>query len=85
MRAVNCFTRKTHCHACNEEADASECKAEYRPNTLVSDSVYNLYTLDTGRYDSGIGDKTDVVAEAGTACDRADCKVKITAYDFVQP
>ena len=85
MRTINCFTRKTHCHACNEETDASECQTHYGPNTLVSDSVYYLYALNTGRYDSGIGDKTDVVAEAGTACDRADCKVKVTAYDFVQP
>ena len=85
MGTVNRFSRKTHRDSCNEEADASECKAEYRPNTLVSDSVYNLYALDTGGYDCCIGDKTDVVAEASTACDSTNRKVKVTANDFVQP
>ena len=47
----------------------------------MSDSVCNLYTLNTGGYDSGIGNKTDVVAEAGTTSDSADCEVNVSAYD----
>ena len=47
----------------------------------MSDSVCNLYTLDTGGYDGRIGDQTDVVAEAGAAGDRADSQIDISAYD----
>ena len=47
----------------------------------MSDSVCNLYALDTGGYDGRIGDQTDVVAEASTAGDRADSQIDISAYD----
>ena len=48
----------------------------------MSDSVCNLYTLNTGGYDSGIGNKTDVVAEAGAAGDSADCEIYVSANDM---
>ena len=47
----------------------------------MSDSVCNLYTLDTGGYDGRIGDQTDVVAEAGATGDRTGSQINVTAYD----
>ena len=51
----------------------------------MSDSVDNFYTLNTGRYDSSIGDQTDVVAEASTTCDSTNSQDWVTIYDVGQP
>ena len=48
---------------------------------LVADSVGNLYTLDTGGYDGGIGDQTDVITEAGTTCDGTYGQIDVAAHD----
>ena len=69
--SITCSVQ-SHNGSCYEECNSCQDQAGNGPNTLVSDSVSNLNTLDTGRYDGRIRDKTDVIAEASTTCDRAD-------------
>ena len=78
--------------AWQSHADADEVEdygrgdeAEQRPDSLVADSLDYFDLLDTGADDRRIGDKPNVVAEAGAAGDGADGKRDVAADDMVKP
>ena len=47
----------------------------------MTDSVGNLYALNTGGYDGSIGNQTDVITEACTAGDGTYSQIDVAAYD----